>query len=162
MSGILRNECSGSALPLPEITSNPTISRQQAGGQLFRKWGAAFAFLLGSFGLIVDASAQTPGVIYKRAIGGASVLDPNGDGYTSPTNTGFSGTDQGAGSEFPYKAIPQISLEPTSDLGPGPNCGFITIVDNGAETGVSMFVDAAWLPSPSTTAFLSGWWPIPS
>lgn len=57
-------------------------------------------------------------------------MDPNGDGYTSATSNGFVFNDQFE-SEIPYTPLVVPSVEPTSDLGRGPDCGFTDIVDSG-------------------------------
>jgi hypothetical protein len=86
------------------------------------------------------AYAQTPGLIYKSAGTGASVLDPNGDGYTSSSKTGFTGNDQ-TQSEIAYKPLTVPGVEPTSDPGPGPNCMYNDIVDSGSEDPVLTYFD---------------------
>ncbi|WP_421930567.1 Ig-like domain-containing protein [Marivirga tractuosa] len=81
-----------------------------------------------------SVQAQTPGLIYKPAGAGQVVLDPNGDGYSSATNFGFSSNDQDE-SEIPYVPLPIVNPEPDSDLGPGPDCGFTDLVRSpGNET----------------------------
>lgn len=89
--------------------------------------------MLGCFS-ILKVQAQTPGLIYKPAGAGQVVLDPNGDGYSSATNFGFSSNDQDE-SEIPYVPLPIVNPEPDSDLGPGPDCGFTDLVRSpGNET----------------------------
>jgi len=82
--------------------------------------------------------AQTPGLIV-RPIGGSGItpLNPDGNGYTSPTTAGFITTDVGAGySEIPYKVIPPFTLEPTADLMRGPANMFSDLVRlNSDESG---------------------------
>ncbi len=75
------------------------------------------------------ANAQTKGLIYKPATGaGASILDPNSDGYTSQDASGFISDDE-LESEIPFVPLPIIGAgEPDSDLGPGPDCGFTDLV----------------------------------
>ncbi|HVD97726.1 MAG TPA: T9SS type A sorting domain-containing protein [Cytophagaceae bacterium] len=95
----------------------------------------------------IQAGAQTRGLIYDPATGaGQSVLDPNLDGYTSASTAGFIINDE-TESEIPYMAIPMPSLEPTSDLGPGPDCGFTDFVDSGVEDPALNYMSAAnnWL-----------------
>ncbi|MDX5394926.1 MAG: hypothetical protein LPK21_01890, partial [Hymenobacteraceae bacterium] len=72
--------------------------------------------------------AQTKGLIVQPATGaGASVLDPDGDGYvsvkTDGIQRGFTTSDE-AQSEIPYKPIPLPQLEPLRDLIRGPKGGF--------------------------------------
>lgn len=77
--------------------------------------------------------AQTPGLIFKPAAGaGRAVLDPNGDGYTSASTSGFT-TDDKTQSEIPFVPLVFPMLEPTGDLGPGPDCSFTDFVDSGTE-----------------------------
>ena len=90
---------------------------------------------------------QTTGLIFEPATGaGTVVLDPNGDGYPSTTTAGFIGDDQ-TDSEIPYLSLVFPMIEPNSDLGPGPNCGFTDFVDQGDEDPVQSFIDASgnWL-----------------
>ncbi|MBC7493560.1 MAG: hypothetical protein H7221_01035, partial [Flavobacterium sp.] len=91
--------------------------------------------------------AQTPGLIYEPATGlGTVVLDPNGDGFTSLSPFGFT-TDDQVQSEIPYVSLVFPMVEPNSDLGPGPNCGFTDFVDQGDQDPVQSYVSAAnnWL-----------------
>lgn len=92
-------------------------------------------------------SAQTPGLIYEPATGaGAIILDPNGDGYVSLSPNGFT-TDDQSQSEIPFKSLVFPMIEPTSDLGPGPDCGFTDFVDQGDQDPVQSYLDAGnnWL-----------------
>jgi gliding motility-associated-like protein len=85
--------------------------------------------------------AQTPGLIFKPATApGNAVLNPNGDGYTSATASGFSANDK-TESEIPYAPLTFPGLEPTSDLGPGPDCGFTDFVDSGTEDPALSYFD---------------------
>ncbi|MGM0505799.1 MAG: beta strand repeat-containing protein, partial [Bacteroidota bacterium] len=79
----------------------------------------ALLILLAGWGSV--SMAQTvPGLIYKPATGdGASILDPNGDGYVSETTSGFIYSDVSE-SEIPYVPIHQTSAEPTRDVRTGP------------------------------------------
>ncbi|MDB4924882.1 hypothetical protein, partial [Mucilaginibacter sp.] len=79
-------------------------------------------FLIFSLSLLtLNVKAQTPGLIYKPATnGGRVILDPNLDGYTSATASGFQGgIDYGAQSELKMVAIPQGTTEPVADLSTG-------------------------------------------
>ncbi len=77
--------------------------------------------------------AQTPGLIFKPATGaGLVVLDPNADGYSSITNSGFVTNDR-TESEIPFVPLVFPMVEPIGDLGPGPDCGFTDFVDSGVE-----------------------------
>ncbi|TRX36157.1 gliding motility-associated C-terminal domain-containing protein [Flavobacterium sp. ZT3R18] len=97
--------------------------------------------------LSINSYAQTPGVIYQLATGsGITVLDPNGDGYISATNAGFS-TDDQVQSEIPYTSLVFPMVEPNSDLGPGPDCGFTDYVDQGDQDPVQSYLSGSnnWL-----------------
>jgi hypothetical protein len=86
--------------------------------------------------------AQTPGFIYQPSSSalGRSVLDPNGDGFTSPTSGGFSGTDYGTGSELKMIPLPIIQEEPHSDLTTGSAGGHTDIVSGNPATRQSAFI----------------------
>jgi hypothetical protein len=101
-----------------------------------------FRFLLFFIFLIsLNTLAQTPGLIFKPATGaGKAVLDPNGDGYTSSTTTGFT-TDDKTQSEIPFVPLVFPMLEPTGDLGPGPDCSFTDFVDSGSEDPALTYFD---------------------
>ncbi|HEX6915392.1 MAG TPA: Ig-like domain-containing protein [Chitinophagaceae bacterium] len=98
-------------------------------------------FLLMAVFVCTAGFAQTPGLIFKQATSamGRAVMDPNGDGYVSATNAGFSGTDYGSASELPLIALPIIGSEPMSDLTTGSNGGLTDIVSFGT-TRNSVFV----------------------
>ncbi len=80
--------------------------------------------------------SQTPGLIVRDGAGNippqssSSVLDPNGDGYVSATNTGFTTTDIGVASEIPYYAVPVITAESSGDISMGPSGGFSDFVQD--------------------------------
>jgi hypothetical protein len=91
-----------------------------------KHFSLSFVFLL-----IISAStfAQTPGLIFKpAAVPGRAVLDPNGDGYTSSTSAGFTSDDK-TQSEIPFVPLVFPMVEPTGDLGPGPDYSFTDFVD---------------------------------
>jgi hypothetical protein len=91
--------------------------------------------------------SQTPGMIYEPASGaGASILDPNGDGYTSATTGGFT-TDDQLQSEIPYSSLIFPGSEPTSDLNNAPDCGFTDFVDQGDRDPAQKYLSPAgnWL-----------------
>ncbi|MFY9151922.1 MAG: tandem-95 repeat protein [Prolixibacteraceae bacterium] len=95
-----------------------------------------------------NVQAQTPGLIYDPVPGGSLILDPNADGYTSPTTAGFSVKDQGASySEIPYVPLVFPMVEPSSDLAIGPNCSFTDFVDSGVEDPAQYYLDGSnnWL-----------------
>ena len=89
--------------------------------------------------------SQTPGTIYKQANSalGRSILDPNGDGFISLTNSGFSGTDYGANSELRMVPLPNIVGEPVNDIVTGSNGGHTDIVSfqvSGSNSRESAYV----------------------
>lgn len=86
--------------------------------------------------------SQTPGLIYKPAPTtlGRSVLDPNGDGFTSLTTFGFSGTDFGLTSELKMIPLPAFSGEPVNDLSTGSNGGHTDIASVGNNSNQSCYV----------------------
>ena len=85
--------------------------------------------------------AQNTGLIYEPATGaGVSILDPNGDGYTSATTGGFF-TDDQLESEIPYSSLVFPSVEPNSDLSAGPSCSFTDFVDQGDQDPVQSYFD---------------------
>ncbi len=109
---------------------------------LRRVFTGLIAFLLLVLG-VATATAQTPGAIFKRAGTGRLVLDPNADNYTSATTSGFTTSDV-TQSELLYTSLPQLVIEPTSDLGPGPDCKFTDFVDlPTGEKAVGFRTDAA-------------------
>lgn len=86
--------------------------------------------------------AQSPGLIYKPASTalGRSVLDPNGDGFSSLTTSGFSGTDYGSTSELKLIPLPVVSGEPVNDLSTGSNGGHTDIASFGNNSNQSCYV----------------------
>ncbi len=90
----------------------------------------------------VGAKAQIRGLITQPSTAaGQAVMDPNKDGYVSSSKNGFAANDV-AESEIPYKALPQLSQDPSGDLAMGPTGGFTDFVDIPSEQAVSMYVDA--------------------
>ena len=93
--------------------------------------------------LTLDVFGQTPGTIYKPAGSalGRSVLDPNGDGFVSATNVGFTGsTDYGAASELKMIPLPIFGKEPTGDITTGGSGGHTDIVSNDPADQYSCFI----------------------
>lgn len=87
--------------------------------------------------------AQTKGIIYKptTSVLGKSVLDPNGDGFISITNQGFTtAQDWGTESEIKLIALPSLEGEPHSDLTTGANGGHTDLVANALNTSQSSYV----------------------
>ncbi|PZV76029.1 thrombospondin type 3 repeat-containing protein, partial [Algoriphagus aquaeductus] len=96
-------------------------------------------FLFGSL-TIVKLWAQTPGLIYKPSSTalGKSVLDPNGDGFTSLTSAGFTIKDYGEFSELPMIPVPNFMQEPYGDPSTGGTGGHTDVVS--VDGGNSVFV----------------------
>jgi hypothetical protein len=101
----------------------------------------ALLFLIFCIGLIT-AEAQSPGIIVRPAAGnGITPLNPNGDGYSSaPPSTGFVSSDISE-SEIPYKIVPPVFLEPTSDLMRGPSELFSDLVRQVDGSGFYVYSD---------------------
>jgi hypothetical protein len=100
----------------------------------------AVCFLLPCF----KAISQVPGFINRPATiaAGRLVLDPNSDGYTSVSITGFGANDVN-NSEIPYNSIRAYSIEPYSDLGLGPSHGYSDFVPDSAGNGVYHYFSMA-------------------
>ncbi|MBA2499234.1 MAG: T9SS type A sorting domain-containing protein [Chitinophagaceae bacterium] len=78
--------------------------------------------------LVFVADAQSPGVIVRPAGGPYSInLDPNQNGFSSATTSGFISNDISE-SEIQYIIVPPAVTEPTGDLATGPSGGFTDIV----------------------------------
>ena len=94
-------------------------------------------FSLLIFGILIStqAKAQTSGFIFET---GDSVLDPDSNGYSSQTTSGFSGDGYDV-DEFEFTMFPLPSIgtgEKLSDIRSGPNCGFtdLAVDTNGNAT----------------------------
>lgn len=113
---------------------------------LLRVVGSAIArqFLLLLIILIFSfiARAQSTGYINRPATiaAGRTVLDPNGDGYTSLTSAGFAGNDV-ANSEIPYRSVPSFSKEPFGDLRRGPSHLYSDFVPDANNIGYYFYYD---------------------
>ena len=111
--------------------------------------GIFFSFLFIIFSLLKPNYfySQTKGIIYEPATGaGATVLDPNGDGYVSQSQNGFISDDQ-AESEIPFTSFAFNLNEPNSDLNIGSNCGYADFVDQGDRDAAQKYLSSAnnWL-----------------
>lgn len=96
-------------------------------------------FLLG----LGTVRAQTPGQIYQSAEGkGRLILDPNGDGYVSANETGFS-TNDVTESEISFFALPVLEPEPLNDVRTGANGGHTDLASLGSThaSGGYMYYD---------------------
>lgn len=86
--------------------------------------------------------SQSPGLIVRTPGGtGVTSLNPNGDGYSSLTTSGFT-TDDIAQSEISYVNVPVAIIEPTGDLATGPSGGFSDIVKRTDGSGFYLYKDA--------------------
>lgn len=100
-----------------------------------------YLFAVALLCVTVHLSAQTPGIIVRPAgTNGPVVLDPNADGYTSTTTSGFSANDVSS-SEIVYKVVPPLLSEPTGDLLRGPSGRFSDIVKTVDGSGFYLFND---------------------
>lgn len=88
------------------------------------------------FGLFsTTCIAQSPGQIVRPAGGnGITVLNPDGNGFSSATTAGFTTSDI-AQSEILYKVVPPSVTEPTGDIATGPSGGFTDIVKTVDNSG---------------------------
>ena len=103
---------------------------------------------------IQSVFSQTAGLIYEGTDPN-SVLDPNNDGYVSkPINQIPGATIAGFPtfypasiipdilySEIPYVAIPKFQSEPTTDLGPGPDCFYTDMVPDADGESTYYYTD---------------------
>lgn len=87
------------------------------------------------------AFSQSPGIIVRPASGaGTTILNPNGDGYSSATSSGFT-TNDITQSEIPYFVVPPAITEQTGDVATGPSGGFTDIVKTTDNSGFYMYSD---------------------
>lgn len=88
------------------------------------------------------SNAQSTGYINRPATiaAGRTVLDPNGDGYTSTNSSGFAGNDV-ANSEIPYRSVPSFSKEPFGDLRRGPSHLYSDFVPDANNVGYYFYYD---------------------
>ncbi|MFY0607480.1 MAG: hypothetical protein JXR10_12240, partial [Cyclobacteriaceae bacterium] len=95
---------------------------------------------------VSNLTAQTTGLIYKPASGaGSAILDPNQDGYTSKSTSGF-GSDDELNSEIPFVPMPVFgSGEPDGDLSQGPSCGFTDLVRSDDNETMYTYSDGTYL-----------------
>ena len=94
---------------------------------VLKKISFSLLFLLLS---INSLNAQTTGIIVEPSSGSSlAILDPNGDGYSSNTISGFLGDDK-ANSEIHFKTLIPAGIEPDSDIRNGPDCGFTDFVES--------------------------------
>ncbi len=107
---------------------------------IYLKLCIVFFFALAFF----QAISQAPGYINRPATiaAGRLVLDPNSDGYTSLTTTGF-GTNDVTNSEIAFKGIKAYSIEPYGDLRRGPNHAYSDFVPDSSGNGVYHYFSVA-------------------
>jgi len=86
-----------------------------------------------------QSSSQSTGIINRAATSSAGqlILDPNSDGYTSKTSSGF-GTNDVTNSEISFTSVPTYSTEPYGDLRRGPNHLYSDFVPDANGNGVYM------------------------
>lgn len=84
-----------------------------------------FIFLLLFTNLI---HAQSPGLVIRPQGGGTvTLLNPNGDSWSSTSTSGFINNDS-TESEIPFKGVPTVMTETTGDIAQGPTGGFSDLV----------------------------------
>src|SRR5688572_7959382 len=85
--------------------------------------------------LFKEGGAQSPGLIIDPRNGnGITILNPNGDRYTSATSAGFTTSDI-TQSEIAYKSVPPAITEPAGDQNGGANGGPTDFVAAADGTG---------------------------
>lgn len=88
-----------------------------------------------------NSFAQSPGIIVRPVSGnGVTILNPDGNAYSSSLTTGFVNSDI-AESEIPYYVVPVPITEPTGDVATGPNGGFTDIVKSVDGSGFYLYSD---------------------
>ncbi|MFC4721568.1 gliding motility-associated C-terminal domain-containing protein [Geojedonia litorea] len=80
--------------------------------------------------LFTKVFAQTPGQIYTPAAPSPNPMDPNGDGWTTLTGLPFTTGNELPQFEIPFKEVPQLTAEPSSDLQTGSSCAATEIVSD--------------------------------
>lgn len=103
------------------------------------RYGGLFVVV---FFISINALSQQTGFIVRQVASpsGRAVLDPNGDGYTSQTTSGFNGNDV-LNSEIAYKAAPSFRIEPPGDIRRGPAHGYSDFVPGSDSSGFYAFFD---------------------
>lgn len=90
---------------------------------------------------LAETQGQSPGLIIRPGGGSsATPLNPNGDAFSSATNSGFVSSDI-AESEIPYKIVPPPFLEPVADLLRGPSTLYSDLVRQVDGSGFYVFND---------------------
>jgi hypothetical protein len=104
-----------------------------------RKPYFVFVFVPVLFCLQQVSAQSSIGVIVRAATStaGKAVLDPNSDGYTSATSSGF-GSNDVTNSEISLVSVPTYSTEPYGDLRRGPNYLYSDFVPDNNGNGVYM------------------------
>ncbi|TVZ59042.1 gliding motility-associated-like protein [Flavobacteriaceae bacterium MAR_2010_105] len=82
------------------------------------------------FTLNFQVFGQTPGQIYAPAVPSTNPMDPNGDGWTTLTGLTFVIGNELPQFEIPFKEVPQLTAEPSSDLQTGSSCAASEIVSD--------------------------------
>ncbi|MGZ3896064.1 MAG: T9SS type A sorting domain-containing protein [Flavisolibacter sp.] len=84
--------------------------------------------------------SQSPGQIIRPLPAAVTALNPDGNGYSSKTTSGFVSSDISE-SEIPFKVVPPAVAEPTGDLATGPSGGFTDIVKTVDSSGFYVYSD---------------------
>lgn len=101
----------------------------------FRSFALLAVLLLAAFTFPENGRSQTPGQIFLPATGeGRLVLDPNGDGFVSADNEGFSpDVDYGSASEIGFHPLPVLFQEVDGDQRTGGSHTDLYGVRNGLD-----------------------------
>ncbi|MGL1887590.1 MAG: gliding motility-associated C-terminal domain-containing protein [Reichenbachiella sp.] len=96
-----------------------------------------------------NSFAQVKGIIYESAQSGvagegAELLDPNGDGFVSSDNTGFTSNDE-AESELSYIALPTSYSESDGDISHGGTCSHVDLVNTAETEPLYFYSDGVYL-----------------
>ena len=117
--------------------------QNQYGSNCIKQLGKVLFALIFTFTISIELYGQTTGFIFEPASG--SVMDPNGDGYTSLTPFGFSG-DGDDSDEFEIAMYPLPSIgtgEALSDVRSGPDCGFTDLSIDPSGSATYTTIDAS-------------------
>lgn len=106
-------------------------------------------------------NAQTPGQIFvvPTGAGAAAILDPNGNGFASFNNTGYTSNvitnsaDESTESEIPFIALYHPATEPTGDTQTGGTCNATELIDNPVHSKKCAFY---YLLNPDNSTSING------
>lgn len=108
--------------------------------KVFTCWNV-FLLLTVLLCLSPGSNAQSPGTIVKPMNGnGVTILNPNGDKFSSKTTAGFTTSDI-TDSEVPFKVVPPVIGEVGADNSNGPSGGFTDIINDVDGSGFYAYFD---------------------